>query len=875
MLLRAPLWPIAALDRDARALFREPLARAALRLASPRLVDERGAKADRARANFARRAAFRATPHGLWAGAAVATLGEKTRIATGEPRAHVTVSWARLASLGRALLDDPARREQAQLRHAPSLLRDADRIAWLKLGEPLEREAEVDDALARVLDATREWRSWPFVRDQVGADDEWLLLLVDEGLLTHDLEPPLVGPPPLDWMAAHVPELGEVAAALERDDLDGAQERLDALPGTAERSFHATLVHQPSAAVIARAAVERAAAIAALLYRLQQALMPPARERALQPLDETVDAVGEIFGEGAFELAALALGGYGTALPTDEPAPPAPSLSPIAAQLFARIASAGDTLALASDELVLEGDVPDSFELQLAPMREARGKPAGDGWLLGVHAPAGASWGRFAHALGAQLDAALAELAAAERDRRVDVAFAPSAELADLTTHPPLRAQALALHGWPPEPLLPSSLSLAIPDLALQDLAGTLMPSPLHRVRSTTAPPGAFRLLAGFSLWRQHAPWALALGPLDALDFVPRILLDGFVISPRSWKIPPLANRAALARWRREAKLPGAVQVGREDELLLVDLDAPDAHELIAKSERAWEVWPPLDATPDADGRRIELIAAVVGDSQPRAPARSIAPPSQKGPAAGWRTWKLFGARDRATRLLLHVAALVRGRARWFFLPYVDGPGRREHLRLRVLSPDAGLERAIAVALDEGRAAGDLISVESADWFPERGRFGEDAIDAIERVFESDSELVCALHEAGLDADETDLLVASWDALAAGLGLSRAERRAFAQRRREAWASDEDDAWSKEFRTRRESLCALLANLPPPIAEHKKRVAVARVPRPNEQIASLLHLAAVRLAGPDRLAELRANYFWERALESLEKRVSR
>src|SRR5207244_8256015 len=132
-------------------------------------------------------------------------------------------------------------------------------------------------------------------------------------------------------------------------------------------------------------------------------------------------------------------------------------------------------------------------------------------------------------AVGAPLGEALGELAAAEvaahpGQRRLDVAYSPSEALADLCAHPPIRAGVLALSGWPArdpggvpgddDALTPADLELVVDGgapIALRARAGggTVVPSPLGRVRSDTAPAGAYRLLAGWSLYRQHAPWAL------------------------------------------------------------------------------------------------------------------------------------------------------------------------------------------------------------------------------------------------------------------------------------------------------------------------------------------------------------------------------
>src|SRR5207237_10655951 len=78
-----------------------------------------------------------------------------------------------------------------------------------------------------------------------------------------------------------------------------------------------------------------------------------------------------------------------------------------------------------------------------------------------------------------------------------------------------------------------------------------------------------------------------------------------------------------------------------------------------------------------------------------------------------------------------------------------------------------------------------------------------------------------------------------------------------------------------EFRARQSRLHAVLSASPlsPPFAAQRARVAVAARKLPDARrraiLPPLLHLAAVRLAGPDRTAELRALYFWDRALDGL------
>jgi thiopeptide-type bacteriocin biosynthesis protein len=857
---RAPLLPTSALAQPAARVFRGELPSLALRLASPQLASAPRGKA--ALERYARRAAFRPTPHGLWAGVAVGELGARTRIHTGAAQARFSLSWAERARQARAALDDPALREATRLRVAPSLLTDGAQAMWLAWDQV--RTVELDEPLVRVIAEARDWIGWRELRAACGGDDaldEWLLLLVDDRLLISEREPPLIGPPP---------------------------PVLDA-PGD---GVHAVLTIDGTV-TLSRAAVERAAALVPLLCALQEALAPPAAERALEPaIGEALDAVTETFGAGALDLGALALGDYGVLLDDELPralvAPP-PALL---VRLLDRFG--GEEAHFTVEELAAvtpPAATPPTCELVLMPAREPRGAPPGTGWLVGLHAPAGASWGRFAHLLPGLVAAggALAELADAERRARpgeasLDVAFAPAPELADLAAHPPVRAAALALTNWPASAVTPASLTLVADGAAREPLAlrrggQPVSPSPLHRLRSTTAPPGVYRLLAGWTLQRQHAPWALALGPLAELAHVPRIVIDGFVVSPRSWRRPAPSE---FRRWRRG--VPRFVQVGREDELLFVDLDARGAAEELARLDgRVWEIWPPLDALPDRGGRRVEAVVALADDAgdaeaiAATAQAGAVPPPRAQSPADEWRTWKLFGPPDRAERVLAEVVApLVDGVDGWFFLRYVDGG--RAHLRLRLRARQGTLERRLHALLAPARAAGDVVSVETADYFRETARYGE-AIHAVERAFESDSRLVLDL--LALDEDPLALAVASLDALATGAGLDLAARRALAARRRAAHddrlvppGAGRDDpavrALAGEYRAHQRALVAQLAAPPAPFAAHVARLRPLTLP--PSLLPALLHLAINRLLGTDPLDEARAFYFWERALDSLAHR---
>ena len=663
-LLRAPLLPVRGLRNPSAALRQHPLGMAAVELASPELAAalqrKPGPAVAAALSRYARRAAFRPTPAGLLAGVAMGRLGSRTRLETDEVEVVAGLTWERVAALGRALLAEPELRPFVRLRIAPSLMAGGGQAVWLALvSDGLDvRSSEIDAVLGAVIDRAQAWIPWlalskvveAAVSDEAGDVDDLLLVLIDRGVLCHDLAPPLVGTSPGPWLAQRLADLPEAIDAVVSPirkrlteilptDWAGTRAALAGLPGASESATDvtATLCHRPrSEPMLSRRAVERAAACAPLLLRLQEALAAPLAERACDAgLAEQLDSTVEVFGAGALDLAALATGGYGSALAETDEEPPAGDggleVLALLAEAVAQAAAAGE-VEITLDPVELDSilpalGMPPTFELFLSPAREPpRAKP-GTGWLLGLHAPGGASWGRFAGALGKPAREALAELVAVEararpRERALDVVYAPSPALAELCVHPPVRQAALALVGWPEgAAVTPAELALvldpsAAEPLALRDsTAQPIAPSPLHRVRSTTAPPGIYRLLAGWSFARQQAPWAFSWGALAGLSVLPRVVLDGFVVAPASWRVPSaaqIARRGALARWRRRNRVPAAVQAGEGDELLYLDLRAPGAGAELARfaDGRVFEIWPPLDVLPDRGGRRVEAVVA-------------------------------------------------------------------------------------------------------------------------------------------------------------------------------------------------------------------------------------------------------------------------
>ena len=334
-LLRAPLLPARRSERGPRALLRQPLGADAVRLASPSLARAAaGARRDRALDRYARRAAFRPTPHGLLAGVCMGRLAARTAVATGTPAAHLAPTWARIEALARALLDNPDFRARTRLRVAPSALLGASVVRWLGPGTMAaddvraRSDAQTSDVRRGARGGARRaaaghprgrassWAPWSDVRAAArrrrrdGDADELLLTLLDDGLLQSDSAPPIVGAAAGSTCARGWTRSARRTRRARSPGDRGAPRPVSsrAARRVSPRSraaattagIHAVLVHRPrKPPTLERAAVERAARLVPLLVRLQDALAPPAAERFAQPaLADALDAVTELYGGG-------------------------------------------------------------------------------------------------------------------------------------------------------------------------------------------------------------------------------------------------------------------------------------------------------------------------------------------------------------------------------------------------------------------------------------------------------------------------------------------------------------------------------------------------------------------------------------------------
>ena len=505
VLLRAPASRPGTLDDLAIAIGTPSLA-AGLERGDP------GAAA--ARARLERRAGFRPTPHALYAGVALGQLGDTTALDLGEPVAWITVAYARLVRLGRALLGDPGFRPGVTLSPHPSLLRSGSRILWLHGDEPREANRDLLDACPR----SALWVARAPHRRGLSSPSSTTAARYD---LVRRASSRAAA-----WFAVGrsagqgVAPCSSFSGAADRR---GPRRPRRAPPRRSQRTasspFRARRAPSPAPPPCAPPRFARSCPRCA-------ALTPPspAHLDSSAPITAITDQRERRAAPGRVALVTR------LRVATRPPhRPRSPSWPPSRADLRRRARAGSRSL----DDLAVPPRGPPRPGAFLTPTAIRRPRL--------VLAPCSAApLGRFAHALGKPMLRALRALAAAEPDDRVDVAYAPSDALADLTAHPPIRRHALGLTTA--ADLAPADLSLDADELAVHGFSveGTaVVPSPLARLRSTTAPPGVYRQLLAWSLERQHAPWGLVPAPLFALPWLPRLTLGGFVVSPQSWRVLP------------------------------------------------------------------------------------------------------------------------------------------------------------------------------------------------------------------------------------------------------------------------------------------------------------------------------------------------
>ena len=218
----------------------------------------------------------------------------------------------------------------------------------------------------------------------------------------------------------------------------------------------------------------------------------------------------------------------------------------------------------------------------------------------------------------------------------------------------------------------------------------------------------------------------------------------------------------------------------------------------------------------------------------------------------------------------------------WFFLPYVDQPGSRHHLRVRAHALSAkkaeGFSRRLRRALGPALDRGDIVDIVTSSYFRESARYGgPQLMPAVERIFQAGSNLVLDIltsESQGVLQDDRILVgVLAADGLAQALGLDLPARLKLAGTCRRACESvgwlDEEQA-KLAFRSSSKRLFFSLSGEAPALDGFRRELtSLGLPPALQPRMPALLHIQAVRLFGPDPQAEALAYYLWQRALDSL------
>ncbi len=424
-------------------------------------------------------------------------------------------------------------------------------------------------------------------------------------------------------------------------------------------------------------------------------------------------------------------------------------------------------------------------------------------------------------------------------------------------------------------------------------------PSAAHAVEFRYHTHPLTRFLCELPTARVAVSIPFSWGTASGLPFLPRLVHRRTVLAPARWNLTAadLPGRAAsaeewrgtLARWGGAIPVPTRVQLVETDNRLRLDLHV-DAHLALLRDHlhRHGSARLDEDADPEAfgwlDGHAHELVIPLATTTAPLpgpAPERLAATvPAARSDAqlpgvSPWLSARLYGHPDRVTDLLARFHDLLNewpDPPAWWFLPYRD---TEPHLRLRLAITEPGGYGLAATRLGTWaaaqREAGLLSHLHLDTYQPETGRYGYDpAMTAAEAVFSADSAAaLVARHlaasvrlsvEALTVAGLVDMAIAFTGAFSTGMRwlrdvlpheparVPRAERAAALHLANPAdsfahlLAVPGADAVLSAWQTRATALAAY-------------RNALAAQRPPDQALASLLHLHAVRTLGLNPAAE--------------------
>jgi thiopeptide-type bacteriocin biosynthesis protein len=618
-------------------------------------------------------------------------------------------------------------------------------------------------------------------------------------------------------------------------------------------------------------------------------------ERAWVPLLEALDSeIGIGFGpasgaDGSPLLKGLAIGGGATS-------PRAAGSSEFRALLFRKLSQCWrddcSELSLELSDLppyeAEPGFLPESFAVNVAlvaPSAEAVDKGQFKLYLKGGAGPSGARmFGRFCHAdpeLKRYVERHLQEEEELHPEAvYAEVVHSPEGRIGNVLCRPVFRNYEILYLG---RSGAPEDRQLPVTDLLVLVENGDILlySRRLHKrviPRLTNAHGFMNSALAPvyrFLCYMQHQHGAnlpgFGWGPLEELDFLPRLRVGRFVLSCARWRISLQDVRkirklkshdrfVAVQELRRRLKLPRWVTLAEYDNSLPVDLDNPLSveafvHALKYEKEIMLHEMYPTNAdlcVSGAEGhfhselmvpfvrRRLAAGAAstrglkTADAGATKAPAILVPRATRSLPlGSDWLYLKLYGgvgALDDA--LLSAVAPLVQNAlrsgliSRWFFIRYADP---HAHLRIRF---NGAPERLIQDLLPQLYAfhqllvGGKVWKIAFDTYEREIERYGGvQAVLVAEDIFFADSEAVLAILHAfqgdeGLDA-RWRLALVGVDRLLSDCGFDLPTKRAVVEKLRDSYAREfQINAYSRRqlgdrYRSQRSALEDALARSVP------------------------------------------------------------
>lgn len=437
-------------------------------------------------------------------------------------------------------------------------------------------------------------------------------------------------------------------------------------------------------------------------------------------------------------------------------------------------------------------------------------------------AAAGRGLGRFADLLGPDAIDVMRTAAAAESATRpgrlwAEVTYLPRpGRVANVAVRPLVRAHEIGMDTAATGSRIPlAELVVGLRDerfvLRWPARDAEIVPCAGHML-NTLGAPTVVRFLEDIAEDGRVLPGPFDWGPAAGFPFLPRVQVDRIVLSPARWQVDWAADVTAekIGEWRQRWQVPRYVHLGRRDNRLLLDLDAPRHVEQIRAeaTTRAsgdprltfHEALPaPADVwLPGPGGAYVsEIVVPLVRNAPEDAPSTAIADPPPVGaatdrrrhpPGSDWLYAKLYHLPPFEEDLLAGpirefctqaaTDGLVR---RWFVIRYADPD---PHLRIRWQGDPRLLVDVLAPRLLRWGSA--LVTSEVCrrlvldTYEREVERYGGPAaMELAEEMFTADTEAVLELlHMSGrhFALDRALLGVHTADDLLAGLGLTAAER---------------------------------------------------------------------------------------------------